>query len=451
MNNSAAVPAGVISPRHTLKRFIGRARGIGSSGNAAASFEDTYKTAIGNVLAAEIHYKDLLFRERVRRALLELVPPPDIPPGAVTSESVEKNLLRLLKVAEDEATTKGAEVLATFKQEAARVVQYIYEAHCDTIKRARDLEYDLRGYSSLARSRGVAPPVPTERLEEAIEKVTIAKQEAAAVLASPYLSESYKQTQSNLRINDELTYLVTIYDSKHNELEKVRRARSEAQRMLFSREVTPETRALVENLTKQLAIVKREIAEKFDAILKIPDDGPNDKELAALRAKAEGLSPLLGKDEKAIDELLNANDKLGYLRATRLREDYLNRTMIKSMKVIEFLYDRAMGAVETFYILDDAFTSARQYVEDARLEVRFAEMHPESLAAAKEKLVKAKERLENARRERALALASPSIPQKFKREAVAAHAGMNSANRLSNFMNTKRRRSSRKGRRSTRR
>jgi hypothetical protein len=286
-------------------------------------------------------------------------------------------------------------------------------------------------------------------LEEAIEKVTIAKQEAAAVLASPYLSESYKQTQSNLRINDELTYLVTIYDNKNKELEKVRLDRSEAQRLLFYRVVTPETRALVENLTKQLAIVKREIAEKFDAILKIPDDGPNDKELAALRAKAEGLIPLIGKDEKAIDELFNANDKLGSLRATRLREDYLNRTMIKSMKVIEFLYDRAMGAVETFYILDDAFTSARKYVEDARLEVRFAEMHPESLAAAKEKLVKAKERLENARRERALALASPSIPRKFKREAVAAHAGMNSANRLSNFMNTKRRRSSRKGRRST--
>ena len=76
-------------------------------------------------------------------------------------------------------------------------------------------------------------------------------------------------------------------------------------------------------------------------------------------------------------------------------------------------------------------------------------MRPESLAAAKEKLVEAEERLNNTRRQLDLALASPLIPLTYKNGAVAAYAAMDRANSLSNFMNTKTRRSSRKGRRST--
>jgi hypothetical protein len=439
-----------------LKRFIGRASGIGSAGNRAAAFEDTYKTAIGNVLAAEINYKGLLYHERFRRTVIEMgLPPPVISPDAVTSESVEKNLLRLLKIAEDVATTKGAEVLATFKQEADRVVQGIYMAHCDAIKRARDLEYDLRGYSSLslARIRGVAPPVPTETLEEAIEKVTIAKQEAAAVLASPYLSESYKQTQSNLRINDELRYLIRIYDSKKNELEKAQLEVVEANRMIevakvLKLEVTPETRAHAENASKQLAIVKQETAALFDAVLKIPDDGPNDKEVAALRAKAEASFPRIGTDEKAFKQLCDAGNAMNDFGIEH-SADNLNRTTVKSIRIIRNLYDQVVDAVEAVSVPRKDYDSARQYKKDAQLEVRLGEMRPESLAAAKEKLVEAEERLNNTRRELDLALASPLIPLTYKNGAVAAYAAMDRANSLSNFMNKKTRRSSRKGRRST--
>jgi len=454
-----------------LKRGIARASGIGSAGNTGPLYEDTYKTAIENVHAAERKLEEAFDddnfaseEERLNNNAHNFHIP-----ASITSETIEKNLFHLLKVAEDIAATKGAEIVTKFKQEAERIVRHIYERKEDEIGYTeldkKNAETGLSAIKDMIEEDSSNNLVGElreieEKVRETSENVIIAKRNAAAVLASPYLSEEYKQVKSRLRNNNEIQYLIEIYNRKQTAVASAENDKNTAQTHIsLSKDDSDgppildmaESQAELRAATEKLAVAKREATAAFDAIFTIPDDGPDG--VAALRTQADSLFQQIGTVEDAVIKLSDIVRECNTYHA--IHYDDINITTHKSIVYIRNLQDRVNEAMDLFTEKEKELRSAKQEKHDAERIISTENMLMEDndndaaaaesaarIAKAQAVVAKADEQIAILKRERDAALASPLIPFSHK-QATAAQ------NRTQNVLNIVNRSSRRKGRRST--